>query len=171
MLKLTASALLTPVLLALGCADLTAPSAQQRPAAGSTASPSEAAAAATAVAAAAKLAEAPKARPSGERVGASHVLIAYKGSRRARPEITRSKEDARKIAEKIRDAARKGQDFGQLAVDQSDDPTAKQGRGSLGSFDRESMVKPFADAAFALQPGQVSDVVETDFGFHVIKRD
>jgi parvulin-like peptidyl-prolyl isomerase len=104
-------------------------------------------------------------------IGASHILIAYKGSLRAAPITTRSKEEAQKLAKTV-DAQAKaaGAKFGDLAVKYSDDPTAKQGQGSLGKFGRTSMIKPFADAAFALKPGEVSGVVETPFGFHIIKR-
>jgi len=103
-------------------------------------------------------------------VSASHILVAYKGSRRAQPTITRTKDEAKKRAEQLLARARKGEDFGQLARENSDDPTAKARSGDLGSFDRNMMVKEFADPAFALKPGQVSAVVETDFGFHIIKR-
>jgi parvulin-like peptidyl-prolyl isomerase len=104
------------------------------------------------------------------KIAASHVLIQYKGSMRAAPTITRSKADAKKLATEIMVKAKKGQDFAALARQYSDEPGAKERAGSLGKFAKGNMVKPFADAAFALQPGGVSDVVETDFGFHVIKR-
>jgi parvulin-like peptidyl-prolyl isomerase len=89
---------------------------------------------------------------------------------RASPAITRTKEEAKKRAEGILAKARKGEDFAKLADGNSDDPSAKMNHGSLGKFTRTQMVKPFADAAFALKPGEVSPLVETPFGFHVIKR-
>jgi len=112
----------------------------------------------------------PSAPAPEEQVGAAHVLIAYKGALRAAPTITRSKDDAQKLANKIQAQAKSGADFGALAEKYSDDPSAKARKGSLGKFGRTTMVKPFADAAFALKPGEISSVVETPFGFHVIKR-
>jgi parvulin-like peptidyl-prolyl isomerase len=106
----------------------------------------------------------------GEQIGAAHILIAYKGSLRAAATVTRSKEEAQKLAKTVLAQAKGGANFGDLAVKYSDDPSAKQGQGSLGKFGRNQMVKPFADAAFALKPGEVSGIVETPFGFHVIKR-
>lgn len=128
----------------------------------------------TAPAATAEIVDAPAAPtppPAPEpTVAASHVLIQYKGSLRAGPNITRTKDEAKKLATEIAAKAKKGQDFAGLAKQYSDEPGAKDRAGSLGKFTKPQMVKPFADAAFALQPGGVSDVVETDFGFHVIKR-
>ncbi len=63
----------------------------------------------------------------------------------------------------------KGEDFGTLARELSEDPATAPNQGDLGFFPREGVVKPFADAAFSLQPGQVSDLVRTEYGFHIIK--
>jgi hypothetical protein len=152
--------------LALGaCASLTepgtgAPPPQPEP---------EPAAAPEAAAPAPTPAPAPAPAPE-QSIGASHVLIQYKGSMRAAPTITRSKEDAKKLATEVMNKAKKGQDFATLAKQYSDEPGAKDRAGALGKFTKGQMVKPFADAAFALKPGEISAVVETDFGFHVIKR-
>ncbi len=113
---------------------------------------------------------APTPPPPEPMAGASHVLIQYKGSTRADPKITRTKEEAKKLATEVMAKAKKGQDFAELARKYSDEPGAKDRAGSLGKFQRTAMVKPFADATFALKPGEISDVVETQFGFHVIKR-
>jgi len=103
-------------------------------------------------------------------VAASHILLQYKGSMRAGPNITRSKDEAKKLATEVMNKAKKGDDFAALAKQYSDEPGAKDRAGALGKFARAQMVKPFADAAFALKPNEISNVVETDFGFHVIKR-
>jgi peptidyl-prolyl cis-trans isomerase NIMA-interacting 1 len=102
------------------------------------------------------------------RIAAQHVLIGYKGTKVGT--ATRTKEEARKLAEEVREKAVKGEDFAKLAEKYSDDPASKERFGSVGTFDRDGMVKPFSDAAFALKVNEVSQVVETYFGFHVIKR-
>lgn len=103
-------------------------------------------------------------------VEASHILVQYAGATRAAPSITRTKDEAKKRIQEVATKASAGADFAQLAVEYSDEPSAATRRGALGSFRRNAMVKPFADAAFALKVGEVSGVVETDFGFHLIKR-
>lgn len=106
----------------------------------------------------------------GDAIGASHILVAYRGATRAKPTVTRTKEEARALATKLAAQAHQpGADFAKLARDVSDGPSGIEG-GALPKFGRQQMVKPFSDAAFALKPGEVSDVVETNFGFHIIKR-
>ena len=71
-------------------------------------------------------------------------------------------------AEQVLELARSGEDFAELAKQFSEGPSAPKG-GDLGLFPRGRMVKPFDDATFALQEGEISDIVETQFGFHIIK--
>ena len=162
---------LVSLLAACACADLTAPQTEASRSAAGKGTPKPAT---TTVATAQPTATAPPKptalpQPSGERIGAAHVLVAYKGARRADPKVTRSKAEARKRAEDIVNRAKKGVDFADLAKKFSDGPSGPKG-GDLGRFARNAMVKPFADAAFKLKVGEVSAVVETAFGFHVIKR-
>lgn len=102
-------------------------------------------------------------------IAAQHVLVAYKGAKGAPKDVTRSKADAKKRADEVVAKAKGGTDFSELAAQYSDDDS-KTRQGNLGKFTRDKMVKPFADAAFALKVGEISEPVETVFGFHVIKR-
>ena len=116
-----------------------------------------------------KLPTAPARAP--ERVAASHVLIAYAGSYGADSTVTRTREEAAKLAgELCRRARLVGADFAALARQYSDESTGKNG-GYLDVFQRGTMIKPFEDAAFGMEIGQVSEVVETPLGFHVIRRE
>jgi parvulin-like peptidyl-prolyl isomerase len=106
-----------------------------------------------------------------ETVEASHLLVAYQGSRRAAPTITRTKEEAKKRAdEALAKAKKKGAEFEKVVAEYSDEPRAAERGGKLGAFTRRRMAKEFSDAAFALKPGELSGVVETPFGYHVILR-
>ena len=103
-------------------------------------------------------------------VAASHVLVAYKGASRADPSITRSKEEAKTRADSLRQQiVDEAKDFATVARENSDGPSKTKG-GDLGKFTFETMAKAFSEAAFALDVGGVSEVVETPFGFHIIKR-
>jgi len=111
----------------------------------------------------------PKPEAPPEWITAQHILIAYKGADKSPRNVTRSKADAKKLADEVRAKADK-MEFEDLAQMYSDDPSGKERRGSVGKIKRESVVKEFADAAWALKVDQISPVVETQFGFHIIKR-
>jgi parvulin-like peptidyl-prolyl isomerase len=105
-----------------------------------------------------------------DEVGASHILISYKGADRADSKVTRNKQAAKKEAQRIHDLiVNQGKDFAEMAKKHSNGPSGPKG-GDLGKFKFEVMAKAFSEAAFALEVGEVSEVVETGFGFHVIKR-
>lgn len=103
-------------------------------------------------------------------IGARHILIMHAQSKSKPPNVTRTREEARQRAEQVLIKLAGGASFEELVTEYSDEPGSAERKGDLGVFDRAQMVKPFADAAFALQVGQVSGIVETPFGFHVIKR-
>ena len=98
-----------------------------------------------------------------EQVKASHILIKVDAS--ATPE---QKAAAKAKIDGLLKQVKAGGDFAALAKENSDCPSKVKG-GDLGFFDRNSMVKEFADAAFAMKVGQISNVVETQFGYHIIK--
>jgi peptidyl-prolyl cis-trans isomerase D len=99
----------------------------------------------------------------GKKVNARHILIKVKDG---------ASDDEKKAARAKIEAALKrvkdGEDFAKVAAEVSEDSSKDQG-GSLGLFGEGAMVKPFEEAAFKLEKGQISDVVETRFGYHVIK--
>lgn len=96
---------------------------------------------------------------------AAHILVK---AEKSAPAADREKAKARAQA-LLAEARKNPAAFADLARKNSEDPGSKEQGGDLGFFSREAMVKPFADAAFALKPGELSEVVESDFGFHVIK--
>ncbi len=100
----------------------------------------------------------------GERVRASHILIRV--PEKADP---KTKEEARTKVAGVLNEVKAGKDFGELAKNYSQDPGSAANGGDLGYFAQGQMVGPFEQAAFALKPGGISDIVETPFGFHIIK--
>ncbi len=76
--------------------------------------------------------------------------------------------EVKKRAQRVLNLAREGADFAKLARKYSEGPTASKG-GDLGYFTRGDMVKPFADSAFSLEKGEISDLVRTRFGLHIVK--
>ena len=102
-----------------------------------------------------------------DRIRASHILLMYAGS--ARSSNKRSKQQAQTEITAIEQRIAAGEDFAALARQHSDCPSGKSG-GDLGMFGKGQMVAAFEQAAFGLPVGQVSGVVETDFGYHLIQR-
>jgi len=102
-----------------------------------------------------------------EQVCASHVLIKVK----ATPEATEGHpdEEARKLAQSALDQAKAGADFAALAKKMSEDQGSAPQGGDLGCFERGRMVPEFENAAFSLTPGQTSDLVKTQYGYHVLR--
>ena len=104
-----------------------------------------------------------------ERVQARHILIRFKGSpvpRGDKPE--RSEEEALTKVKAIRARLTAGEDFATVAKAESDDTGSAKNGGDLNTFSRGHMVAAFEDAAFKLPPGQVSEPVKTQFGYHLI---
>lgn len=100
----------------------------------------------------------------GTQVRARHILL------RLPADATPAQRDSvMKLAQDLRKRALAGEDFASLAKKYSQEPGADKSGGDLGYFGKGQMVGPFEDVAFKLQPGQISDVVETPFGLHVIK--
>ena len=98
-----------------------------------------------------------------EQVRASHILI------KVEPQADAVQKDkARKTLKMVQQKLQTGEDFGALAKEFSQGPSSSNG-GDLGFFGRGQMVKPFEDKAFAMKTGEVSDIVETRFGYHLIK--
>jgi len=100
-------------------------------------------------------------------IRAAHILLMYKGAMRS--QATRSKEEALSAISEILAEIKEGADFEQLARQYSDCPSSEDG-GDLGFFPQGAMVPEFEVAAFALASGEISGVVETPFGFHLIQR-
>jgi NIMA-interacting peptidyl-prolyl cis-trans isomerase 1 len=116
---------------------------------------------------------APSTAPEGK-IRAAHLLVKHCNSRRAsswkQAEITRTPEEARKILEGYENQIKTRQvTLGELASSESDCSSARK-RGDLGYFGRGEMQKEFEDAAFALEKGEMSGIVETASGLHLIER-
>jgi peptidyl-prolyl cis-trans isomerase C len=90
--------------------------------------------------------------PSQEEVHARHILVA-------------TEDEAKAVKAELEG----GKDFAELAKEKSTDPSAQQNGGDLGFFSKGMMVKPFEDAAFAMEAGAISDPIQSDFGWHIIK--
>jgi peptidyl-prolyl cis-trans isomerase D len=97
-----------------------------------------------------------------KQVKARHILFKLEGN------DPKKDAEVRKRAEEVLKRAKAGENFAELAKKYSEGPTAKNG-GDLGYFSQGQMVKPFEEAAFSMKPGEISGLVKTRFGYHIIK--
>jgi peptidyl-prolyl cis-trans isomerase C len=104
---------------------------------------------------------------TAEQVRASHILISTQATD-PNADPNQVKLQAKQKAEALLQKVKSGEDFAALAKENSSCPSKEQG-GDLGTFPRGQMVKPFEDAAFSLKVGEISNLVETQFGYHIIK--
>jgi parvulin-like peptidyl-prolyl isomerase len=109
-------------------------------------------------------------RNEPEKIGVKHILVKFAGAKNARPEITRTRGEACLRALEAITLLKNGESFASVVASHSDEPGAAAREGSVGTIKRSDVVPAFADAAFELDPNDVSYVVETEFGFHVILR-
>lgn len=100
----------------------------------------------------------------GVELHARHILL------KVPTEATTAQRDSvKRLADSLRQRAASGEDFAALAKQYSQDPGSAENGGDLGFFSRGRMVAPFEEAAFKLKPGEISQVVETPFGYHIIQ--
>ncbi|MBL7136992.1 MAG: peptidylprolyl isomerase [Candidatus Marinimicrobia bacterium] len=92
-----------------------------------------------------------------------HILLMTQGKSDS------AKKEIRKKMEGILEKAKQGEDFAKLAEEHSEDPGSKNNGGLFKDFGRGSMVKPFEDAAFSVPIAEISDIIETRFGYHILK--
>lgn len=104
------------------------------------------------------------------RITARHVLIQWIGIERSPSSVVRSRDQAYALAQEVLKRARAGDDFARLAVEYSDEIGAAARLGSVGRFGHGQMVTEFEVAAFKLEVGQISGIVESNLGFHIIQR-
>lgn len=97
----------------------------------------------------------------GEQAEASHILLT--------PESEEDEEASRELAVRLADRAREGEDFAELARTYSADEATAEAGGSLGVFGPEEMLPEFSNAVFSMTPGEISDPIRTDYGFHVVR--
>ena len=103
------------------------------------------------------------------KISASHILLMHKESQNSRSEIT--SDDAKKKIDDIYENIKSGKvKFADAAVQYSNCPSGQSG-GSLGEFTKGMMVKAFEDVAFSLDVEEMSEPFESEFGFHIVKRD
>lgn len=105
-----------------------------------------------------------------KQVGAKHILVMHIKSKDHPESIKRTRDEAYKRAQECLVKVRSGGNWNALVKEYSDEPGADERHGDLGVFARGQMVKAFTEASFELRVNQVSEVVETPYGFHIIQR-
>lgn len=98
-----------------------------------------------------------------DQIAARHIVVTAKED-----DTPESREEKQVLLADLRERVLGGEDFSALAIEYSEGPASSRG-GDLGFFSRGQMVKEFEDAAFAMKPGEVSEVIETQYGFHLIQ--
>ncbi|MFA5185606.1 MAG: protein translocase subunit SecD [Patescibacteria group bacterium] len=106
-------------------------------------------------------------KASDPQVNGRHILIQWAGAQSAPTSTTRTKEEAKKALEDIKKQVTAA-NFTDMAKKYSEEPGAKESGGDLGWFGKGDMVEPFEKAIYAMKKGDVSDIVETQFGYHLI---
>lgn len=104
-----------------------------------------------------------------EKIKVSHILISTIDENTNKPISEPNKKEAKKKAEEVYKKAKEGQDFANLAKEYSQDDYSAVNGGDLGFFERGKMVPEFETAAFNLDEGQISQIIETQYGYHIIK--
>lgn len=109
-------------------------------------------------------------RVAADTRGIAHILIRYRGASRASSEITRSQADAQTRAQEALQRVNGGEDFSAVAADMSDDIANKDHGGEMGRLEQGLLPGPLDEALFAMDVDEVRGPIETELGFHVVKR-
>ena len=104
-----------------------------------------------------------------DEVKASHILISTVDQKTNKPLSEEKKKEAKKKAEEVYQKVKSGEDFAKLAKEYSDDKGSAANGGDLGFFSKGQMVPEFEKAAFEMDKGQISNIVESQYGYHIIK--
>jgi parvulin-like peptidyl-prolyl isomerase len=109
-------------------------------------------------------------RNEPDKITVKHVLVKFAGAKNAPADVKRTRGEACLRALEARSRLQGGESFASVVAECSDEAGAATREGSIGSIKRSDVAAPFADAAFELRPNEVSHVVETEFGYHIILR-